>query len=414
MGELRLASIVISSYNYGRFLADAIDSALGQTYPNTELIVVDDGSADHSRKVIAGYGERILALWKDNGGQASALNAGYRASRGEVVFFVDSDDLLLPTAVEKALPFFGDSRVAKVHWPLWAVDDQGRRTGDVIMSPLAEGDLRGAVIRDGPYGYLWPDTSGNAWARPFLERVLPMPAEEFRTCPDLYLCGLAPLFGTIGRIPEPQGCWRAHSQNHSVRHTFEERLRAGLRREEYCFDALSRCCQTLGVTHDPGPWRANGWWHQIDRGLRGITAIVPQGDAFILVDQDSWGCGPVIAGRRRIPFLEREGGDWGEPADDATAIVELERLRDAGANSMVFVQPALWWLDYYAGLHRYLRSNFRCALENDALVAFDLRADPKSTAVERAGGRFAGAQTLGLGSQDDARMSATLQKSQEA
>ncbi|HKB41556.1 MAG TPA: glycosyltransferase family 2 protein, partial [Gemmataceae bacterium] len=327
MSKLPLASIVISSYNYGRFLPDAIDSALGQTYANTEVIVVDDGSTDHSREVIAGYGERVRPVWKDNGGQASALNAGYRASRGEVVFFVDSDDLLLPTAVERVLPFFADPRVAKVHWSLWTVDDKGRRTGDVVMSPLAEGDLREAVIRDGPYGYLWPDTTGNAWTRRFLEKVLPMPEEEFRTCPDLYLCGLAPLFGTIGRIPEPQGCWRSHSQNHSLRHAFEERLRAGLRREACCFDALSRCCQTAGITPDLGGWRANSWWHQIDRALRGITSLVGPGDAFILVDQDSWGAGPVLGGRRRIPFLERGGGDWGEPADDATAIRELERLR---------------------------------------------------------------------------------------
>src|SRR5262245_43440741 len=375
MSKLPLASIVMSSYNYGRFLPDAIDSALGQTYARTEVIVVDDGSTDQSREVIAGYGERVLPLWKDNGGQASALNAGYRASRGEGVFFVDSDDLLLPTAVEQALPFVGYPSVVKVHWSLWAVDDQGRGTGLVRNPILAEGDLRGAVIRDGPYGYFWPDTTGNAWARSFLERVLPIPEEEFRTSPDLYLCGLAPLFGTIGRIPAPQGCWRTHTENHRVRHAFEERLRAGLRREGAGFTALSRCCQTLGVATDPGPWRANGWWHQIDAGLQGITAIVPQGDAFILVDQDSWGCGPVIARRRRIPFLEREGGDWGEPEDDATAIGELERLREAGANFMVFVQPALWWLDYYAGLRCHLRSNFRCALENDALVAFDLRAE---------------------------------------
>jgi hypothetical protein len=377
MSELPLASIVISSHNYGRYVPHAIDSALSQTYARTEVIVVDDGSTDHSWEVIAGYGERVRPVRKDNGGQASALNAGYRASSGEVVFFVDSDDLLLPTAVEKALPFFGDPRVAKVHWSLWAIDEQGCNTGLLRNPVLPEGDLRDAVIRDGPYGYLWPDTTGNAWARSFLEKVLPIPEEEFRTSPDLYLCGLAPLFGTIGKISEPQGCWRTHSENHSVRHAFEERLRAGLRREEYCFDALSRHCQSLGVTPDQGPWRANGWWHQIDGGLRGITAIVPPGDSLILVDQDSWGCGPVIAGRRRIPFLEREGGDWGEPGDDATAIDELQRLREAGANFMVFVQPALWWLDYYSGLHDYLRSNFRCALENDALVAFDLRVDSR-------------------------------------
>jgi glycosyltransferase involved in cell wall biosynthesis len=381
MSELPLASIVISSYNYGRFLADAIDSALGQTYPNAEVIVVDDGSTDDSRWVIARYGERVRPVWKDNGGQGSALNAGYRASRGEVVFFVDSDDLLLPTAIEKALPFFADPRVAKVHWSLWAVDDKGHRTGDLVMFPLSEGDLRGAVIEGGPYGYLWPDTTGNAWARRFLERVLPIPEEAFRTCPDLYLCGLAPLFGTIGMIKEPQGCWRSHSHNHSVRHAFEERLRAGLRREECCFDALSRCCQAAGITPDLERWRANGWWHQIDRALRTITSLVGPQDAFILVDQDSWGSGPVIGGRRRIPFLERAGGDWGEPGDDATAIRELERLRASGASFMVFVADALWWLDYYRGLHRYLRSNFRCPLENDTLVIFDLRADRKEPGV---------------------------------
>jgi hypothetical protein len=65
--------------------------------------------------------------------------------------------------VEKALPLFADHRVAKVHWSLWTVDDKGQRTGDAIMPVLPEGDLREAVIRDGPYGYLWPDTTGNAW-----------------------------------------------------------------------------------------------------------------------------------------------------------------------------------------------------------------------------------------------------------
>jgi hypothetical protein len=413
MSERPLASIVISSYNYGRFLPDAIDSALGQTYPRTEVIVVDDGSADNSREVIAGYGERVLPVWKDNGGQASALNAGYKASQGEVVFFVDSDDMLLPTAVEKALLLFTDPHMVKVHWSLCVVDEKGRRTGDVINPDLADGDLRSAVIRDGPYGYLWPDTTGNAWGRPFLERILPVPEEEFRTSPDLYLCGLAPLFGSIGRISEPQGCWRAHAQNHSLRDSFEERLRAGLRREEYCFDALSRCCQIAGITPDEGRWRTNGWWHQINEALKGITALVPPGDAFILVDQDAWGSGPHIGSRRRIPFLEREGGDWGEPGDDATAIRELERLRGSGANFMIFVQPALWWLEYYAGLHRHLRSNFRCALASDALVVFDLRAEPESTAAGRVGGCFAGDRSLALGPQGDARVSATGRKCRE-
>ena len=103
MSDRDLASIIINNYNYGVFLREAVDSALNQTYLNTEVIVVDDGSTDRSREIIASYGDQIIPVLKGNGGQASAFNAGFAASRGEVVFFLDSDDILLPTA-EKTLP----------------------------------------------------------------------------------------------------------------------------------------------------------------------------------------------------------------------------------------------------------------------------------------------------------------------
>src|SRR5713226_5859186 len=93
------ASIIVNNYNYGRFLKDAIDSALHQSYPGVEVIVVDDGSTDHSREIIASYGDRIIPVLKENGGQASAFNAGFSQSRGKVIFFLDSDDAMLHTAV---------------------------------------------------------------------------------------------------------------------------------------------------------------------------------------------------------------------------------------------------------------------------------------------------------------------------
>ena len=80
-----LASIIVNNYNYGRFLPDAIESALAQSYPRVEVIVVDDGSTDHSRAVIARYGARIHAVLKPNGGQASAFNAAFAHSYGEAL-----------------------------------------------------------------------------------------------------------------------------------------------------------------------------------------------------------------------------------------------------------------------------------------------------------------------------------------
>ncbi len=99
-------SIIINNYNYGRFLAEAISSSLDQTYLKIEVIVVDDGSTDNSCDVISAYGTRIIPVLKQNGGQSSALNAGVDVSRGEVIFFLDSDDIFLPNKVEEMVKLF--------------------------------------------------------------------------------------------------------------------------------------------------------------------------------------------------------------------------------------------------------------------------------------------------------------------
>ena len=82
-----LISILINNYNYAEFLREAIDSTLCQSYPRVEIIVVDDGSTDGSRNLISSYGSEVTAVFKKNGGQASAFNAGVAASRGTFFAF---------------------------------------------------------------------------------------------------------------------------------------------------------------------------------------------------------------------------------------------------------------------------------------------------------------------------------------
>jgi glycosyltransferase involved in cell wall biosynthesis len=373
MSEIHLASIIISSYNYGPFVGKAIESALNQTYPHKEIIVVDDGSTDNSREIIAGYGDSIIPILKDNGGQASAFNAGFKISRGQVIFFVDSDDMLLSSAVEKAMQLFQDPEVAKVHWPLEVVDIDGRNTGRTIGTSLPEGDLREAVINCGPFGYYWTVTTGNAWIRRFIEQVFPMPEEEYKICPDLYLSGLAPLYGTIKKIAKPQSLWRDHGDNSSYRESFDERLRVNLWREERCLETLAAHCRALGINVNAKSWKTHSWWHQIHSAIQDMTVLIPQGETLILVDEDEWATDEIIAGRRRVPFLERDGIYWGPPPDAKSAIQELERLRQSGAHFIGFAWQTFWWLDYYFEFNRYLRLKFRCLLENDRCVVFDLR-----------------------------------------
>src|SRR5215813_915060 len=96
-----LISILINNYNYAQFLREAIDSALAQSYPHIEIVVVDDGSTDGSREVISSYGSALTVVFKENGGQASAFNAGVTASRGDILCFLDSDDYFHPNKIAR-------------------------------------------------------------------------------------------------------------------------------------------------------------------------------------------------------------------------------------------------------------------------------------------------------------------------
>lgn len=88
-----LITCIIPAFNAEAFLAEAIDSIVGQSYGGTEIIVVDDGSTDTTGAIIAGYGARVVGLRQENAGPAAALNAGIRSARGELVAFLDADDL---------------------------------------------------------------------------------------------------------------------------------------------------------------------------------------------------------------------------------------------------------------------------------------------------------------------------------
>jgi hypothetical protein len=89
-------------------------------------------------------------------------------------------------------------------------------------------------------------------------------------------------------------------------------------------------------------------------------------------DQEAWACGPLVDGRTRVPFLEREGRYWGPPADDRAAIAELERQRERGQRFFVVAYPHLWYLDHYRGLRQWLARNACARLDNDRVTIFEL------------------------------------------
>jgi len=124
----------------------------------------------------------------------------------------------------------------------------------------------------------------------------------------------------------------------------------------------------------PRARRAAPDWHRVYEAAQEISRLVPQDALLILADSGQLEIPPLIAPRRCVPFLEKDGIYWGMPEDDENAIRELTRLRQTGADFMIFALSAVCWLEYYPGLRRQLQCNFRCLLENDRLVVFDLQA----------------------------------------
>ncbi len=378
MNRLPLASVIINNYNYGRFLPDAIDSALTQTYAATEVIVVDDGSTDNSREVIAKYGDHVISVLKENGGQASAVNAGIEASHGDAILFLDSDDMLLPTAVARAMPFFADSRVSRVHWRLREIDQQGQPTGRVTpKGRLKQGDLKSDTIRMG-YSASNPSpggATGNAFASNFLSKVSPVRSSGDGHGAYGYLYTLAPIYGLLCRIEEPLGLRRVHGTNYSGQRTIKGKLERDLRRHRYLCDVLSAHLNAMGIPVEPAAWEGPNsyyaWMQQVLSLLEQIAELVPQGHKMILVDEGHLGT-DCVHGRQIVPFLEHNGQYWGRPVNDRIAVRELTRLRDAGASFVVFTPWTFWWLASYPALDDYLRGTARCVARSDTLVAFDL------------------------------------------
>jgi glycosyltransferase involved in cell wall biosynthesis len=113
-----LVSVVIPCYNAERFLAEALESALGQTYRDIEVIVVDDGSTDNSAEIIRSYGDRLKAQFGPNRGAGAARNVGTALARGEFIQYLDADDLLMPDAIERRIAALreGGADVAYSDW----------------------------------------------------------------------------------------------------------------------------------------------------------------------------------------------------------------------------------------------------------------------------------------------------------
>ena len=155
-----LVSVIMPAYNSSRYIGEAIESVLNQTYCHTEIIVADDGSTDSTREVVAAFnlGSRLQYLYQQNKGPAAARNLAIRYAAGDFFAFLDSDDLWTPRKLEKQLQLFQDRKVGLVYSNMecfqdgeipsgWLNQDGCAGEDDELATPMRRGHAYEALLR---------------------------------------------------------------------------------------------------------------------------------------------------------------------------------------------------------------------------------------------------------------------------
>ena len=249
-----LVSILVSNYNYERYLSETIESALNQTYRNIELIICDDGSTDGSVSIIEAYQRkdpRLHLIRKANGGQASGFNAAFAASRGQILALLDSDDCFLPNKIERVVADFQAHPDAGfgIHRVIRMRADRRRQGVWPMSAPMPRGWYGSSLLKGGGIMPYMPPTSGLSLHRDVAERIFPLSTEAVLVrCPDQLLTRLAPLLTNVTCENEPLAEYRLHGVNS---YGLSRVSAASFKREiEYC-EVLWQAQKRFLMTIDP-------------------------------------------------------------------------------------------------------------------------------------------------------------------
>ncbi|MBW4630304.1 MAG: glycosyltransferase [Brasilonema octagenarum HA4186-MV1] len=217
LSDAPLVSVLIANYNYARYISETLESVLCQTYPNYEIIVCDDGSTDNSCEVIENYTQkdsRIKLVRKPNGGVATALNAAYRESKGQIICLLDADDVWIDNKLQKTLEVFrSDPQCGFAIHNVIQIDFQGNFIKPTAMfQRLASGWLGPSALVNGGLVDNIPPASALSVRREVAELIFPL-NEAFKRNADSLIFRFAPLITAIGAAPEVLSKFRLHGAN---------------------------------------------------------------------------------------------------------------------------------------------------------------------------------------------------------
>ena len=212
-------SVIIAAYNQAQFIEAAINSVLGQTFRDFELIIVDDGSTDATSRIVEYYSQKFSDLihsirFSVNYGQAVAWNTGIEKASGEFVAFLDSDDIWFSHKLETVMNTFGDPEEVVMHQHnLWIMECL-RLTKTRFCDTILLGDQFKELGNRGDLGSLSSQapSSGLTFTANVLEKIGSIPT-AFQVSSDAFLRRAAIGYGRVSGLDECLGAYRVHGSN---------------------------------------------------------------------------------------------------------------------------------------------------------------------------------------------------------
>jgi glycosyltransferase involved in cell wall biosynthesis len=205
-------SVLITNHNYGRFLSQAVESALTQSYEPKEVIVSDGGLQDNSRRIVESYIQRgapVKRLHVGHQGMAASLNSAFRASSGEIICLLDADDYFLPGKIEAVVSGFCSEPEAgfAIH-RTQMVDRHERQRGVYpLLSSLPRGDCLEATLHNAGVLMGLPPISSLSLRHDIALSIVPIPV-NLSSFAEQMIHRIAPLVTSICAIDKPLSVWR--------------------------------------------------------------------------------------------------------------------------------------------------------------------------------------------------------------
>lgn len=382
-----MLSVCMITYNQEQYISEAIDSVLMQGRKfDLELVIGEDCSTDNTREICERYAGKypdIIKLLpsKKNHGFLNNFIRTFKACSGKYVVQLAGDDYWIDDhKLQKQVDFLEANPGYSICFTDYIFKNEvhnEENTRHLLPGPITVEEL----LKENKYATATSVFRGE-YFRPVPKWFGQMPFEDW----PLYIYVVYKSGKNAYVLKDVTTVYRIHKNSVYSTLYFETASKIKAYRNDIKFykllqsnlfnnydEIINNCIQEkkrniadlLDKRKDPAAV------------INEINAVVSEEESLILVDEGILGAHGTMSGRKVVSFTEKEGIFNGLPADDSSAINEIERQVLKGVGYIVFTWTAFWYLDYYSGMFRYLQEHFECVIKNKRLIAFHLKPNSR-------------------------------------